>query len=199
MTDSSRNNIFILNNLELTSQEMMLLNSLIEFYKINVNFKILQSIINGTNKISRRTIEYFVTNYAGTNKISFDLIEKNELLRVYVHNSYKDQLKAHRKKYFDPFGRGIRIPYFTDNDYIITTIGQLNFYKWFISKKIYNYCIENYDVIQKSLLDSKQGYTKKKKNNFKIKNNNKSIPLKYDYISKNNLSDSGDIIVSFDF
>ena len=129
MTDSSRNNIFILNNLELTSQEMMLLNSLIEFYKINVNFKILQSIINGTNKISRRTIEYFVTNYAGTNKISFDLIEKNELLRVYVHNSYKDQLKAHRKKYFDPFGRGMRIPYFTDNDYIITTIGQLNFYK----------------------------------------------------------------------
>ena len=199
MTESSSNNIFILNNLELTSQEMMLLNSLIEFYNINYNFKILQSIVNGTNKISRRTIEYFVTNYAGTNKISFDLIEKKELLRVYVHNSYKDQLKAHRKKYFDPFGRGIRIPYFTDNDYIITTIGQLNFYKWFISKKIYNYCIENYDVIQNSLLDSKQGYTKKKKNNFKIKNNNKSIPLKYDYISKNNLSDSGDIIVSFDF
>ena len=199
MTESSSNNIFILNNLELTSQEMMLLNSLIEFYNINYNFTILQSIVNGTNKISRRTIEYFVTNYAGTNKISFDLIEKKELLRVYVHNSYKDQLKAHRKKYFDPFGRGIRIPYFTDNDYIITTIGQLNFYKWFISKKIYNYCIENYDVIQNSLLDSKQGYTKKKKNNFKIKNNNKSIPLKYDYISKNNLSDSGDIIVSFDF
>lgn len=199
MTDSSSNNMFILNNLELTSQEMMLLNSLIEFYKINDNFEILKSIINGTNKISRRTIEYFVTNYAGTNKISFDLIEKSELIRVYVHNSYKDQLKAHRKKYFDPFGRGIRIPYFTDDDYIITTIGQLNFYKWFISKKIYNYCIENYDVIQKSLLDSKQGYTKKKKKNFKIKNSNKTIPLKYDYISKNNLSESGDIIVSFDF
>lgn len=199
MTDSSSNNMFILNNLELTSQEMMLLNSLIEFYKINDNFEILKSIINGTNKISRRTIEYFVTNYAGTNKISFDLIEKSELIRVYVHNSYKDQLKAHRKKYFDPFGRGIRIPYFTDDDYIITTIGQLNFYKWFISKKIYNYCIQNYDVIQKSLLDSKQGYTKKKKKNFKIKNSNKTIPLKYDYISKNNLSESGDIIVSFDF
>lgn len=199
MTDSSSNNMFILNNLELTSQEMMLLNSLIEFYKINDNFNILQSIINGTNKISRRTIEYFVTNYAGTNKISFDIIEKSEIVRVYVHNSYKDQLKAHRKKYFDPFGRGIRIPYFTDTDYIITTIGQLNFYKWFISKKIYNYCIENYDIIQKALLDSKQGYTKKKKKNFKIKNNSKSIPLKYDYMSKNNLSESGDIIVSFDF
>ena len=46
----------------------------------------------------------------------------------------KNQLKAYSKKYFDPFGRGDRIPFFSNNTCIITTIGQLNFYKWFIEK-----------------------------------------------------------------
>lgn len=181
--------------LELTSQEVMLLSSLEEFYKKKTNYELFHSIINGTNTISRRTIEYFVTNYSLHNKISYELEERGQKFRFNVYNSYKDQLKAHRKKYFDPFGRGERIPFFTNNDCIITTIGQLNFYKWFFSKNIYDYCIENYDKIQSSLVSSKVGYTKKLKPK---KNNIKKPNIKYDYIPKRELSKSGDIIVSFD-
>ena len=67
------NNI-ILENLELTSQELMLLTSLKEFYENKEYFNLLNSIIEGENYISRRTIEYFVTNYAMIHKISY-LIE----------------------------------------------------------------------------------------------------------------------------
>lgn len=188
-------NKLILENLELTSQELMLLKSLKEFYENKEYFELLNSIIEGNNYISRRTIEYFVTNYSMIHKISYQIEEKGNVYKFYVHTSYKDQLKAFRKKYFDPFGRGIRIPFFSNNNCIITTIGQLNFYRWFFSKKIYDYCLENYDDIQNSLLNNKTVIKKKRQNKIK--------PLKKEYIkcdySKNNIKNAdGNIIVSFE-
>lgn len=195
--DSPKNDDFnnvILDNLELSSQELMLLKSLKLYYKNKEIFNLLSSIVNSKNYISRRTIEYFVTNYALINKISYNLEEKGEINKFFVHTSYKDQLKAHKKKYFDPFGRGIRIPFFSDDDCIITTIGQLNFYKWFFSKKVYNYCLENYSIIQNSLLNNKKTtrkYNKKKKSKI-VK------CLDYTIKNKDKRHTDGNIIVSFD-
>jgi hypothetical protein len=194
--DNMNYNFEVSKKLELTSQEVMLLNSLEDFYKKKNNYDLFHSIINGTNTISRRTIEYFVTNYALNNKICYDIEERGHIVRFNVYTSYKDQLKAHRKKYFDPFGRGERIPFFTNNDCIITTIGQLNFYKWFFSKNIYNYCIDNYEKVQNSLVNSKVCYTKKSK--IPTKNNTKKPNIRYDYTPKKEMSHNGDIIVSFD-
>lgn len=195
-SDSKKDyNNIILENLELTSQELMLLTSLKEFYENKEYFNLLNSIIEGDNYISRRTIEYFVTNYSMIHKISYLIEEKGNVTKFYVHTSYKDQLKAFRKKYFDPFGRGIRIPFFSNNNCIITTIGQLNFYRWFFSKKIYDYCLENYDIIQDSLLNNKSVI--KKKRQVKSKPIKKEY-IKYDY-SKNNIKNAdGNIIVSFE-
>ena len=186
----------VIENLELTSQELMLLKSLKEFYENEEFYNKLNTIIEGTNYISRRTIEYFVTNYAMINKTSYNLEEKGNMIKFYVHTSYKDQLKAHRKKYFDPFGRGIRIPFFSNNNCIITTIGQLNFYRWFFSKKIYDYCLENYNVIQSCLLNSKTNI-KKKSTITKSKTIRKEI-VKYDYVKNNTKNSDGNIVVSFE-
>jgi hypothetical protein len=174
--------------LELKNQEKVLLRSLKDYYKNNIcNLLILIEIINSDNKISKRTIEYFVTQYSIKNNINYTLNENNNNIIFNVYNSYKNQLKAYKKKYFDPFGRGDRIPFILDDYCIITTIGQLNFYKWFFSKKIYDYCYSNYNIIQVSLLSIK----KKPK---KLKNNiNKNI--KYDYCS--NINNNGHIIVSY--
>uniref|UniRef100_A0A6C0J6B9 Uncharacterized protein n=1 Tax=viral metagenome TaxID=1070528 RepID=A0A6C0J6B9_9ZZZZ len=191
------NNNKIIEHLELTTQELTLLKSLKKFYNNKKDFETLNTIINGQNYISRRTIEYFVTNYALYNKIYYNIEEKGIVNKFYVHTSYKDQLKAHKKKYFDPFGRGIRIPFFLDDMCIITTIGQLNFYRWFFSKKIYDYSLENYNIIQSSLLSCKKNIKKKKVaiNMCNIKKNK----LKYDYKPKiNNTNNNGNIIVSFD-
>jgi len=181
--------------LELSSQEILLLRSLEEFYENEKYFNLLSNIIDGTSIISRRTFEYFVTNYAMKHNIIYELFDKNNKTKFIVHSSYKDQLKAHRKKYFDPFGRGDRIPFFSNNNCIITTIGQLNFYRWFFSKKIYEYCSEHYKEIQKELFANK---TIKKKRINKI-DRKVIIPLKkqMNYVKIENNKTHGDIIVSF--
>ena len=59
---------------------------------------------------------------------------------IIVHNNYKGQLKAYSKKNFDPFCRRNRIRfYYDDNKYFITTVGQLNFFKWALENYIINY------------------------------------------------------------
>ena len=42
----------------------------------------------------------------------------------------------------------MRIPYFINDTCIITTVGQLNFFMWFISKNIIDYVIKNKEIIE---------------------------------------------------
>jgi len=59
---------------------------------------------------------------------------------IIIHNNYKGQLKAYSKKNFDPFCRRNRIRfYYDENKYFITTVGQLNFFKWALENNIINY------------------------------------------------------------
>ena len=102
-----------------------------------------------------------------------------------IHSSYKSQLKAWNKKYFDPFSRGDRIVFFLNETCIITTIGQLNFFKWFISNKIYKYVKEHYDDIEKNMNSNKQSTRKNKKINTN-KSYYKKTQLKNTYQSCHN-------------
>jgi hypothetical protein len=189
------NSVYI--KLNLTSQEILLLKSLEEFYENTYYFDLLFEIIEGTSIISRRTFEYFVTKYSLNHNISYELEDKGIKQNFIVHSSYKDQLKAHKKKYFDPFGRGDRIPFFSADNCIITTIGQLNFYRWFFTKKIYNYCLSNYEKIQMELLSNKNV---KKKNRFNLQKKRTVICKKQmNYIKIEMNAQNTDIVVSFDF
>ena len=187
----------VIKKLNLTSQEVLLLKSLEEFYSNNIYFVLLLNIIEGTSNISRRTFEYFVTNYAMKHNISYELEVKGIKQMFIVHSSYKDQLKAYKKKYFDPFGRGERIPFFSNDDCIITTIGQLNFYRWFFTKHIYDYCVENYNTIQNELLSNKNIKKRTGFNIIKKKHNIYKKPINYIKIEYNPYNNN-DIIVSFD-
>jgi hypothetical protein len=133
--DISLNNK-ILKLIQISSQESILLKSMENFYQYFNNYEFI-NIIKSNSKISIRLIDYFVTKYSKKNKINYKI--DNNIFNVY--HSYKQQLKAYQKKHFDPFARGIRIPYFINNECIITTIGQLIFFKWFISKK--TFCVIN--------------------------------------------------------
>lgn len=161
-------NIKIHKIIQISSQENMLLKSFEKFYENLENINEFLSIINSKSKISIRLIDYFVTKYSKKNKISYKINENNNS-PFNIYQSYKQQLKAFQKKNFDPFARGIRIPYFLQNTCLITTIGQLNFFKWFISKEILTYVINNKHQIE---LDMNKN--KKNKNEIKIKK-----PLKF--------------------
>ena len=155
----------ILKNIQISSQENMLIRSLEKFYLNEENINTILPIINGESNISMRLIDYFVTNYSKKYRITYNLEDNGNKILFNVYSSYKSQLKAYNKKYFDPFSRGNRIPFFLPNDCIITTIGQLNFFKWFISKKIIDYVSQNLSDIEKDLNNLKNVSKKEKREN----------------------------------
>jgi len=132
-----------------TTQNELLLNNLMDFYKDETNLSRMLKIITGDSKISLRIVDWFATNYAKKNYTLF-IIEDGRRFKVYY--DYKLKLKAYSKKRFDPFCRWdrISIPY-KNGTCIETTIGQLNFFKWAIENKVINYIEENYDTIEKDM------------------------------------------------
>lgn len=152
----------VLKNIQISSQENMLIRSLEKFYMKNDNMNLILPIINGESNISMRLIDFFVTNYSKKYRVTYNILDNGNNIIFNVYSSYKSQLKAYNKKYFDPFSRGNRIPFFFPDDCIITTIGQLNFFKWFISKKIINYVTANIEKIELDLNSTKKNNRKKK-------------------------------------
>ena len=190
----------VIDNIKITSQEAMILKSIESFYLNDINSSIFINIITSYTNISIRLIDYFITKYSKLHKISY---KYNEQI-INIYSSYKQQLKAYQKKHFDPFSRGDRIPYFINETCIITTIGQLNFFRWFISKNILEYILSNQQAIEnemnyKNRIDKKINKINK---NIKLKKNKLSIynkTLQYtadnNYITNNNNNIS--VVVSF--
>jgi hypothetical protein len=150
------------------TQNQLLLNHLMEFYKNHENLEKMMNIINGESQISLRIVDWFVTNYSKKYFIIYELPTKNingeyENMRFKVYNEYKLKLKAYSKRRFDPFCRWerITIPY-DDASSMETTIGQLNFFKWAIENRIIHYISENYDVIEKDM--NERNSTSKRRN-----------------------------------
>jgi hypothetical protein len=155
---------------KLCIKQQLLYDNIKQFFRKENNGKMLLDIIAGRSKLSLRIIDWFVTNYSKkksiilyrtieklklvedtkvnedvihkkTKKCRYENVKHTEQFNVYL--KYKGQLKAYSKKHFDPFCRRNRINFFyNETDSIVTTIGQLNFFKWAISYKIIEY-IEN--------------------------------------------------------
>ena len=131
------------------TQNGLLLEKLMTYYKKNDNIDKILPIINGEHKISLRIIDWFVTNYSKKNFTNY-VMENGKRFKIYV--DYKLKLKAYSKKRFDPFCRWdrIAIPY-NDTTCIQTTLGQLNFFKWILENNILKYIEDNIDSIERDM------------------------------------------------
>ena len=140
------------------TQNELLMKNLMDFYNVRPNLIKMMNIINGESPISLRIVDWFVTNYA---KKYYTVYMLNQS-RFKVYNEYKLRLKAYSKKRFDPFCRWdrISIPYDNDN-YMETTIGQLNFFKWAIENNVIGYIEENYKEIENDM-NSRNSTSKRK-------------------------------------
>ena len=121
-----------------------------EFYNKCSEFELTRmvSIINGKYEISLRFLNWFITRYCKLYKVMFDI--NNSLVQCDNYNvniGYKAQLKSFKKKFFDPFRRKKKFLFAKAPIEIVTTIGQLNFFKWAISYDIINYVTINYKKI----------------------------------------------------
>jgi hypothetical protein len=135
------------------TQNELLLNSLMDFYNDPENIRIMMRIINGESKSSLRIIDWFVTNFSKKYYTVIEICIGENIIRFKVYNDYKLKLKAYSKKRFDPFCRWDRISIPCDNgkQYMETTIGQLNFFKWAIEHNIIAYIEKHYDDIERDM------------------------------------------------
>jgi hypothetical protein len=204
LSESRRDNREILKIIQLSSQELVRLKGNEDFYDDVKNADKFINIISGNCEISIRLIDHFVTKYSKFNKCTYKLNEEEKEINFNVHYDYKNQLKHYQKTYFDPFSRGDRIPFFMNNTCIITTIGQLNFFKWFISKKIFDFLLEKkndvYDDMNKKNKKDAKIIKKIYNNNYKKKDKNQIEIYKKPLII-NPMKDNKqtiNILVSFD-
>jgi hypothetical protein len=145
------------------TQNELLLKNLMDFYENRAHLKKIISIINGESKISLRIVDWFVTNFAKKYFTVYEIPNQmGDSIRFKVYNDYKLKLKAYSKRRFDPFCRWerISIPY-DDTNYMETTIGQLNFFKWLIENQILEFIEENYDMIENDM-NSRNSTSKRK-------------------------------------
>lgn len=156
----------------LNTQNDLLLNNLMEFYKNRENLMLMMKIINGESEISLRIIDWFSTNYSKKYYTIYNITDENNITKRFkVYNDYKCKLKAFRKKSFDPFCRWDRISIpFDDEKYIETTVGQLNFFKWAIEYKIIDYINTNIEAIETDM-NNRNSTSKKIKDNTTNENN----------------------------
>ena len=163
----------------------ILLESLLKFYKNNIGT--LNYFITQKNILSLRILDWLVTNYAKKYNINYNINKNNKIINFNIYLDYKNQLKAYSKKLFDPFCRRERIKLniidlsynfiLNENELIdtsneiITTVGQLNFFKWFIENNVLDYAVENIKKIDNDMittLNENKTYPKNKRKELSI-------------------------------
>jgi hypothetical protein len=168
---------------EIVSREELLLNSLGRFYNQDPQYlKILSLISKQKTSISLREMDYTVTNYSNNNKVIYKL-KDNSSFNMYL--DYKCQLRGYSKRNFDPFCRRQRLfldfetktPIFLDEkeiekyklreDGLVTTIGQLAFFRWAILNEVVDFCFNNKEKIDEEMekMDKKKNKAEKIKPN----------------------------------
>lgn len=180
-----------------TTQNELLLNNLMDFYKDENNLTRMLKIITGESKISLRIVDWFATNYAKKNYTLYNLTNKNgDNIRFKVYFDYKLKLKAYSKRRFDPFCRWerISIPY-KNETCIETTIGQLNFFKWALENGVVDYIENNYDVIEKDM-NNRNSTSKRKENVDNAKTRKKREELSIS-ATKSVVKENVEIVVNF--
>jgi hypothetical protein len=129
------------------------MDSLTKFFRIQDNIKKMLPIVQGKSPISLRILDWFVTNYCKKRNVVVDIVNENgDSRRLMIYLDYKSQLKAYSKKQFDPFCRRERIRFvYQKSQELITTVGQLNFFRWLITNQILDYIQLNIEDIEEDM------------------------------------------------
>ena len=181
-------------NAEFSPKEKIYFKSVDNYFKKLPTDNVLTmiNIIEGGSIISLRLLDWFVTRYAYNKNIKYNKENSRDddfESKFQVHISYKAQLKSYKKKYFDPFRRRKKFFYkFNRNidDKLLTTLGQLHFFRWAFENDVIKYVSINYkNILAEMVLSNKEDKIRKK--------NHKNKKLAHD---SNNHNDNTNIVVS---
>lgn len=124
---------------DLNPSEKALHDELKEFYSNNNYIEdILQPLNTENHRLSLRLINWVVTNYVRVQGVRYAV---NDIM-VDIHANYQSQLNHWKKNLFDPFRRNRRFLWpLSDGEYMITTLSQLNFFRWCIQYHVLNFIL----------------------------------------------------------
>lgn len=149
-----------------SSKNELLMSSLTKFFSNQEHIRKVLPVLQGKSNISLRVLDWFVTNYCKKQNVSVEVqMEGGESKRFMIYLDYKSQLKAYSKKQFDPFCRRERIRFVygpTQGQDFITTVGQLNFFRWMISNSILDYVENHLDEIENDMNTSIRNHASRK-------------------------------------
>ena len=135
----------------------LLMVSISKFYMSKETIQKMLPIVLGTSRISLRLVDWFVTNYAKHHNVILINEVDDHSVHFNVYASYRAQLKAYSKQQFDPFRRRERIDFYYDQDeFVETTIGQLNFFRWMLQNGLVDYIDSHFDVIESDMIRSQR-------------------------------------------
>jgi hypothetical protein len=97
--------------------------------------------------VSLRALDFFVTNYSKLSGLTYT--HKGRAVSIY--RDYRSQLRAYTKRYFDPFCRRERITFSDGKTTMVTTVGQLNFFRWVIETGMLDVCREHAQAIEAAM------------------------------------------------
>lgn len=100
---------------------------LLEFYSLPHNLRVLRMVNSSSPPLSLRTIAYFMAVGADEG----------------VRRDYESQLRRLTRRRFDPFRRCDRVLLDVDGETVVTTEGQMNFFRWFIDTGMWKFVNDN--------------------------------------------------------
>lgn len=134
----------------MSTKERCLYHSLTKFYSdTSLIDDVIKPLIDKSSKygVSIRLLNWFVTNYHTMHKVAY-LVNG----RVFdLSSAYMSQLTTYQKKLFDPFRRHRRILWPNGSGHFVTTLSQLNFFRWAIVHGVIEYVCEHKEHIEQCM------------------------------------------------
>ena len=106
---------------------------------------IVVPLTTASSGISLRVLDWFVINFSKRKQIS---IVSPEKLLVDVYMSYREWLRQWRRGLYDALRRSDRLYFDLDGHRYSTTVAQLNFIFWAVTKGVLHYASENCALIE---------------------------------------------------
>ncbi len=132
----------------ISRKDEVLLRSVLDWYNSGPGGSRVQrfmDVVKHKDGLSLRIIDWLITNFSKKVSVSIE----TQGLPGDLHRDYHKNLSAHNKKNFDPFARRQRICVLVfGKEKRFSTIGQLNFFRWFLQKNLCGFLLENKAAIE---------------------------------------------------
>ena len=149
------------------------------------------SIINKKDPISLSFIEWFVMKYSYFYNVSYDVNNNYCNIKKFdINISYNANIDSYGKENFDPCRRKKKFYIELDGTTILTTIGQLIFFRWCFYHNIIDYIIKNLNDIVFKKSNVVKYFNNLKNSNSSNSSNNSTISIS----TGNNTSDNNSFI-----